>query len=100
MLGIEMSHSLLETELLGSGIGTGRWMVVIFNNDTNSLDEVIEILMKATGCNAEEAAIETWEAHTFGKAPVHFADKEECDETAAIISSIGVKTEVALEWND
>jgi len=42
MLGIEMSHSLLETELLGSGIGTGRWMVVIFNNDTNSLDEVIE----------------------------------------------------------
>jgi ATP-dependent Clp protease adapter protein ClpS len=75
-------------------------MVVIFNNDTNSIDQVIEILMRATGCDAQEAYIETWEAHTYGKAPVHFSSRDECEQAAAIISSIGVATEVAPEWED
>jgi hypothetical protein len=95
-----MSHTLLDPELLGADVGVGRWMVVIYNNDTNSMDEVVEILMFATGCNSEEAQIETWEAHTYGKAPVHFATKIECDDVAAIIAAIRIKTEVAREWND
>jgi ATP-dependent Clp protease adaptor protein ClpS len=61
---------------------------------------VIMALVRATGCTYEEAQMETWEAHTFGKAPVHFASKQECDSAATIIASIGVKTEVAPEWND
>ena len=75
-------------------------MVVIFNNDTNSMDEVVEVLMRATGCDLDEAYIEMWEAHTYGKAPVHFASRSECEEAASIISSIGLKTEVAPEWED
>jgi len=71
-------------------------MVVIYNNETNSMEEVVSVLMQATGCDA----IEMWEAHTFGKAPVHFADKQECDEAAKVIASIGIKTEVAREWID
>jgi len=95
-----MSHSLLEPDILGTDVGAGRWMVVIYNNETNSMEEVVEVLMCATGCTEDEAEIEMWEAHTFGKAPVHFAAKTECDEAARVISSIGIKTEVALEWND
>lgn len=97
-----MSHTVLEPEIAGgSGVGSGRWMVVIYNNDTNSLDEVVSILIRATGCDVEEAMIETWEAHTYGKAPVHFSsDRAECDRAAAVISTIGVKTEVAREWED
>ena len=95
-----MSHTLLEPEILGTDVGAGRWMVVIYDNDSNSMGEVIEILMIATGCTEQEAGIEMWEAHTFGKAPVHFAGKSECDEAAGIIGSIGIRTEVALEWND
>lgn len=91
---------MLQAELAGAEIGAGRWMVVIFNNETNSMEEVVDILMVATGCNEEEAKIEMWEAHTFGKAPVHFATKDECDEAALIISSIGIKVEVAREWSD
>jgi ATP-dependent Clp protease adapter protein ClpS len=75
-------------------------MVVIFNNDTNSMEDVVEVLMRATGCDIQEAYIETWEAHTFGKAPVHFSAREECEEAAAEISAIGVKTEVCPEWED
>lgn len=95
-----MSQTLFDPELLGADVGAGRWMVVIYNNETNSMEEVVEILLTATGCTTEEAEIEMWEAHTFGKAPVHFATRSECEAAASIIASIGVKTEVAREWND
>lgn len=95
-----MSQTLLQPELSDAGTTRGRWMVVIYNNETNSFDEVILALMQATGCDVEEASIEAWEAHHYGKAPVHFAGKSECDETAAMISRIGVKTEVCPEWED
>jgi ATP-dependent Clp protease adaptor protein ClpS len=85
-------------DLSQGGSTSARWMTVIFNNDTNDMDEVVEVLMRATGCDAEEAAIETWEAHTYGKAPVHFASRGECENVARVISQIGVQTEVTLEW--
>ncbi|RYG16096.1 hypothetical protein EON82_25430, partial [bacterium] len=53
-----------------------------------------------TQCDEEEAQTEMWEAHTYGKAPVHFASREECEGVASTIETIGVKTEVAPEWDD
>jgi ATP-dependent Clp protease adapter protein ClpS len=84
--------TLPETKLPGTG--QGDHCVIIFNNDTNSFDEVIYILRLATGCSPEEAAMETWEAHHRGQAYVHFADRDECERVAAIIRSIGVRTVV------
>lgn len=95
-----MSQTILEPEVQSPGTKSGRWMVVIFNNDHTSMDAVIEVLMRATGCDSQEAYMEMWEAHTFGRAPVHFAAKAECDDAATIISAVGVKTEVAPEWAD
>ena len=95
-----MSHVVLEPEVTDAGTGHGRWMVVIFIYDTTSMDEVVDVLMRATSCDLQEAMIEMWEAHTFGKAPVHFAAKEECLEAAAIIQSVGIKTEVKKEWEE
>ncbi len=81
--------------------GGNRWMVVIYNNETNSMEEVLAVLMVATGCNIDEAYMEMWEAHTYGKASCHFSsDREECERVAATISCIGVHTEVAREWED
>ena len=70
-----MSQTILEPEVQNPGTKSGRWMVVIFNNDHTSMDDVVSVLMQATGCDEQEAYIEMWEAHTFGKAPVHFAGK-------------------------
>ena len=95
-----MSHTVLDPREVESTQTNGRWMVTIFNNDDNSVDEVITILIQATGCDLDEASIETWEAHTYGKAPVHFDSKEICEDAARIISSIGVRTEVSREWED
>ncbi len=93
-----MSQTVLEPKTSGAGQTNGRWKVVIYNNDSNSMDEVVYILVKATHCDLEEAAIETWEAHTYGQANVHFDTRETCEGAAAIISSIGVRTEVTKEW--
>ena len=95
-----MSQTTLQPELLDRDTKAGRWMVVIHNNESNSFEQVIDVLIRATGCDVQEAYIETWEAHTYGKAPVHFAGREECDAAATLIGSIGVKTEVRPEWND
>lgn len=95
-----MAGVFVEPEVIDSSVGTGRWMVVIYNNDTNSMDEVIAILMKSTGCTTDEAYIEMWEAHTYGKAPVHFAQRTECEIVASMIATIGVKTQVRREWEE
>lgn len=93
-----MSQTVLQPELVNKDTTAGRWMVTIFNNDHNTFDEVIWALMNATGCDVEEAAIEAWEAHHFGKASVHFSSEPECVDVAAKIEPIGVKTEVTPEW--
>ena len=96
-----MSQTVLEPRSTDDSVSGSRWMVVIHDNPINSMDEVVDILMEATLCGLEEASIEMWEAHTFGKAPVHFhADRSECHRVATVISSIGIKTEVSPEWND
>lgn len=95
-----MSQTLYKPKVDGPDTGTGRWMVVLYNDDHTPYEMVVIVLMRATKCSVDEAQTETWEAHHFGKAPVHFAAKGECEQAATIISSIGVKTEVCPEWND
>ena len=80
--------------------GAARWKVTIFNDDYILRDDVFEVLIRATGCDAAEADIEIWEAEKYGKAPVHFANRAECESAAWIIGRIGVKTEVTPEWDD
>lgn len=75
--------------------GFGGWTVIVFNNETNTYEEVMHILQTATGCTPEEAYMETWEIDHLGQSVVHIAAREECDRVAAIISTIGIKTDVA-----
>ena len=46
----ETTHSLLSD-----------YIVIVFDNEYNTWEEVIGILQKATGCSLEEAEMETWE---------------------------------------
>lgn len=70
------------------------WHVVVYNNDTNTYEEVILILLLATHCTEEEAAIETWEIDHLGQSVVHIAGEEECQSVAEVIRTIGIKVEV------
>lgn len=51
------------------------------------------ILMIATGCDDEEAYIETWEVDHYGKCVVHRDDEPSCQLVADIISKIGIHVE-------
>ena len=73
------------------------WIVVVYDNNHNSFDEVIHILMVATACTLEEASIETWEIDHLGKSVVHHGGREECERVADIIRTIGVRVEVVEE---
>ena len=75
-------------------IQIGEFIVIVFNNATNTFDEVISILQKATGCSLEEAEMETWEVHNTGRSVVHHGDRAECERAAAVIASIGIKVAV------
>lgn len=94
-----MSHTTFEPKVDDTGT-SGRYQTLIFNNDHTAMDLVLITVMAATECSVEEAEIETWEAHHFGKAAVHFASKAECERVAQVISAIGVKTAVEPEWQD
>lgn len=77
--------------------GLGEHIVIVYNNDYNTYDEVIEILMRATGCPLEEAQIETWEIDHLGKSVVHHGSEEECERAASVIRTIGIVVEVRPE---
>ena len=94
-----MNQTQLAPEINDTSL-SGRWMVVIFNDDHTPMDLVVLTIMVAPLCDTTEAEIETWEAHTYGKAPIHFASEAECNQVASVIRTIGVKTEVCLEWED
>ena len=82
-------------EFEDSRTGFGGWMVTAYNNDHNTYEEVMLILMTATGCSSDEAYIETWEIDHLGKSVVHQGCETECQGVAAVITSIGLHTEVS-----
>lgn len=73
------------------------YIVIVYDNDKNTWDQVVYILMKATGCTREEAEIETWEVDNLGKSVVHHGNKRECEKVASIIRTIGIRVEVVEE---
>jgi ATP-dependent Clp protease adaptor protein ClpS len=73
---------------------TGDHIVIVFNNDHNTYAQVIDILIKATGCAQDEAEMETWEIDHLGRSIVHHGDRAECERAAAIIQTIGIKVAV------
>lgn len=81
----------------GSKTRGDRWIVTVFDNEVNTYEEVMAILMIATKCSAEEAYMEAWEVDHLGKSVVHCAGQEECANAAAIIATIGIRVEVSCE---
>lgn len=84
-----------EIEGLGAEQTDAGWIVTVFNNETNTWEEVVEILRRATFCTFEEAWNETWEIDKLGMSVVHHGDEDECRRAAKVIATIGIKVEVS-----
>lgn len=69
--------------------------VVVHNNDHNTFDEVIGILVKAVpGLSLMEAIGYTYEIHLSGAAVVFTGDLDEAERCAQTIRSIGIRVTV------
>jgi len=64
-----------EEEQTDSTIGS---RVILFNDDWHTFEEVIEQIIKATKCSANEARDKTFEVHVNGKAVVYTGELKDC----------------------
>lgn len=77
--------------------GRGDWLVTVFNNDYNTYEQVMNILVIATECSMDEAFMETWEVDHLGKSVVHQGSEKECLRVASIIATIGIRVDVSKD---
>ncbi len=71
----------------------GPWVVVLYNDETHSIDEVILQIQHATGCSEEKAERLTLRVHEEGRAIILEGKEQECRKAAEIISQIGLQVE-------
>ncbi len=72
---------------------SGPWIVILYDCDCHTFDDVEMILQKATGCSLEKAEAIALEVHTKGRAICFSGSQEECDRVARIIASIRLQVE-------
>lgn len=71
----------------------GPWVVILYNCDCHTFDEVIAQLQKATGCSQAKAEQIAEEAHHRGRAIAHAGSEEECERVASILRAIRLQVE-------
>lgn len=70
------------------------WMVILYNDDIHTFDEVIAQLMKATGCTLSHAEETAHKVHNDGKAVAFQGSFEECLKVDSVLKEIQLVTEI------
>lgn len=70
------------------------WRLFLYDDDIHTFDEVIEQIMKATGCSYSHAEKLTWQVHNKGKAMVLEGEFEECLRADSVLKEIQLVTEI------
>jgi len=71
----------------------GPWVVILYDDDHHTVDEVVLQVQKATGCSLEKAVYITLTAHTAGRAIAHDGTETECERVAAVLRQIRLQVE-------
>ena len=71
----------------------GPWVVILYNCDCHTFDDVILQLQKATGCSIERALMIAMEAHTRDRAIAYTGTAAECGRVAGVLRSIRLQVE-------
>ncbi len=84
-----------EEEKVEDGTGTDRpWRVILYNDEVHTFDEVIQQLMKATGCSRSTAEDLAHTVDQKGQADVYEGTFEECFEVQEVLKEIELVTEI------
>lgn len=78
-------------DLLGDS--DGPYVVILYNDDYHSMDEVVAQLQKATGYNFDRCIGIMAEAHTRGRSIAYTGSETACDRAASILRQIRLQVE-------
>ena len=70
--------------------------VLLFNDEVHTFDEVINQIIKATGCPQAKAEALTWEVHTRGKAMVFEGPMKDCIRVSGVLEEISLHTQIEV----
>lgn len=68
--------------------------VLLYNDDHHTFDEVIDQVIKATGCTGERAESIAVEVHTTGKAMVYEGELFACLRVSSVLEEIALHTQI------
>ena len=71
----------------------GPYVVILYNCDCHTFEQVEEQLQKATGCTLEKAEAFAIEVDTTGRSVVYSGSDEECEKVANILRQIRLQVE-------
>lgn len=70
--------------------------VILFNDEVHTFDEVIEQIIKATGCGFHRAEALTWEVHYTGKAVIFEGTMARCVQVSHVLEEIELMTQIEV----
>lgn len=83
-----------QTQVLEQELVETPWRVILYDDDIHTFDEVIEQLIKATGCSITRAQELTQKVHDEGKAIVYEGDFVDCLQVDSVLKEIQLITEI------
>ena len=70
--------------------------VILFNDEVHTFDEVINQIMKATGCALKRAEEFTWEVHHNGKSVIFEGELIRCMSVSGVLEEIDLTTQIEV----
>ena len=68
--------------------------VILYNDEDHTFDEVINQIIRATGCSPATAEALTIEVHTKGKATVFEGEMSKCIRVSTVLEEISLHTQI------
>lgn len=71
----------------------GPYVVILYNCDCHTFEQVEKQLQKAVGCTQERAEAHAMEVHTTGRSVVYSGSDTECEKVANVLRQIRLQVE-------
>jgi ATP-dependent Clp protease adapter protein ClpS len=85
---------LLDDPAAADPVPERRFLVILFNDDDHTFDEVEFQLQKATGCSLEQAAQIAMTTHHEGRAVCFAGERDVCRRVADVLGEIRLLVDV------
>jgi len=89
-------HTQTEEEVLDEVKTQQPAKAILFNDEVHTFEEVINQIMKATGCDLPTAERMTLEVHHTGKSCVFTGELVKCLQVTGVLEEIELMTQVEL----